>query len=54
MPVPGAVVVDIYKAVDDGLDVTLQLRSALGDEDAWAQEYGCNGWMKQAPGLVMI
>lgn len=41
-------IVDIYRAVDDGLDRDIgQLRSALGDEDAWAQEYELQ-WLDEA------
>lgn len=40
--------VDIYQAVADGLDRPVEeLRKALGDEDAWAQEYELQ-WMDEA------
>lgn len=41
-------VVDIYKAVADGLERDIeQLRGALNDEDAWAQEYELE-WLDEA------
>jgi len=39
---------DIYEAVDDGLPRDIEeLRTALGDEDAWAQEYELK-WLDEA------
>ena len=41
-------IVDIYQAVADGLDRDIDaLRSALNDEDAWAQEYELK-WLDEA------
>lgn len=41
-------VVDIYKAVDLGLDRNIQeLRDGVGDDDAWAQEYELK-WLDEA------
>lgn len=41
-------VVDIYKAVSDGLDRNIQeLRDGLGDDDLWAQEYELK-WLDEA------
>lgn len=41
-------VVDIYDAVDQGLDRNIEeLRTGLGDEDAWAQEYELK-WLDEA------
>lgn len=41
-------VVDIYKAVAEGLDVDPEeIRKALNDEDAWAQEYELK-WLDEA------
>lgn len=40
--------VDIYQAVDDGLPRDIEaLRQALGDDDAWAQEYELK-WLDEA------
>jgi len=39
---------DIYQAVEQGLDVDpARLRAALGDDDAWAQEYELK-WLDEA------
>jgi phage FluMu gp28-like protein len=41
-------IVDIYQAVEEGLDRNVdELRSALNDEDAWAQEYELK-WLAEA------
>jgi len=43
---------DIYQAVADGLPRDIeQLRSALGDEDAWAQEYELK-WLDEASAWI--
>ncbi|XP_060084820.1 mu-like prophage FluMu protein gp28 [Ylistrum balloti] len=40
--------VNIYQAVEDGLDRNIEeLREAIGDEDAWAQEFECK-WLDEA------